>query len=300
MNKTCIIILGPTAVGKTAFALQLAQSLSTEIISADSRQCYRELNIGVAKPSNEELSQVNHYFINSHSVTETVNAAVFEKYALEKAKTIFDNSDYAVMVGGTGLYIKAFCEGMDEIPAIKEGVREVVTAGYKEHGLVWLQNELRIKDPAWFETGETQNPQRMMRALEVMISTGKSIRSFLIVKKKARPFNIIKIGLEIPREKLYQQVNSRVENMMKAGLLNEVEGLVQFRNMNALQTVGYCELFGYLDGNVSLEEAVQAIQLNTRHYAKRQLTWFKREKDVEWIHPDIPIDSIINRINKNR
>jgi tRNA dimethylallyltransferase len=284
-EPTVIVICGPTAVGKTSFAIQLAEELNTEIISADSRQCYKELNIGVAKPSMEELQCVHHYFINSHSIHDDVNAGVFEEYALNAAHTIFRSHRTAVMVGGTGLYIKAFCEGIDEIPAIDKSIRQQVIDLYEAHGIKYLQNELAQKDAQFWKTAEQQNPQRLMRALEVLLSTGKSIRTFQKGKQEERPFNIIKIGLELPREQLYNQINMRVDHMIEQGLLEEVKTLLPDKNLNALQTVGYREIFGYLDGKINLGQAIDNIKTNTRHYAKRQLTWFKKDAAIEWVNP---------------
>ncbi len=287
MKKTHIVITGPTAVGKTALAIQVAQHFSTAIISADSRQCFKELNIGVAKPSAEELNLVPHHFISSHHITDTVNAAVFEQYALEKTADIFQANDVAVMVGGTGLYIKAFCEGIDQIPVIEPGIREAIMQGYATNGLGWLQGAIKKSDPAWFATGETMNPQRVMRALEIKLSTGRSILDFQTAQKRQRDFNIITIGLELPRETLYTQINRRVDSMMEAGLLSEVEALQPFRELNALQTVGYKEIFSYFDKEISLQQAIEAIKQNTRHYAKRQMTWFKKNANTLWSPPNL-------------
>jgi tRNA dimethylallyltransferase len=297
-QKTVVIICGPTAVGKTSFAIKLAQHFQTEIISADSRQCYRELNIGVAKPSNEELSAVRHYFINSHSITDDVNAVVFEQYALTAANEIFKAHDIAIMVGGTGLYIKAFCEGLDDIPAVDEATRQKVTSMYNQHGIEYLQTELQQKDPAFWETAEQLNPQRLMRALEVLLSTGKSITTFRKGIKQGRDFNIIKIGLELPRDQLYQRVNLRVDQMMEAGLVKEVAELLPYRSLNALQTVGYQELFPVLDGTETIETGVEKLKMNTRRYAKRQITWFKKDVDVNWFSADTPLldELVIQRI----
>lgn len=284
-KKTCIVIAGPTAVGKTPLAIALAQDLNTKIVSADSRQCYREMDIGVAKPSASQLQQVKHYFINSHSVTDNVNAGVFEQYALQSVSEIFRQHDTAVMVGGTGLYIRAFCEGMDAIPAIDADLRAALTAKYQQGGLAWLQNELKEKDPAWYADGEIQNPQRMMRALEVVMSTGKSIRSFQQALAAKRNFNIIKIGLTLPREQLYSRINQRVDEMMAQGLEKEVQSLLPYRALNALQTVGYSEIFGCIDGTVDRSTAIDLIKRNTRHYAKRQLTWFLKDQAIKWFSP---------------
>jgi tRNA dimethylallyltransferase len=284
-DKTCIIIAGPTAVGKTSLAINLAKHLNTRIISADSRQCYKELNIGVAKPSPEQLNEVEHYFINSHSIGEEVNASVFEIYALNAVEEIFKSNDFAIMAGGTGLYIKAFCEGMDEIPAIDIAVRNRIIGEYKEKGLPWLQQQVKDHDPLFYTTGEVLNPNRLMRALEVVLSTGRSIFSFHNNDKKTRDFRIIKIGIELPRQELYNNINTRVDEMMRQGLADEVRELLPFRQNNALQTVGYKELFEFLDGAVSETEAVNSIKMNTRHYAKRQMTWFKKDMAIRWFHP---------------
>ena len=286
MKKTCILIVGPTAVGKTSVAIQVAQHFNTEIISADSRQCFRELNIGVAKPSPEELAAVKHHFINSHSIKNEVNAAVFEQYALEKIGEIFSKSDFAVMAGGTGLYVRSFFSGMDEVPVIKPEIREKIIADFEWEGLEWLQKEVEKIDPLYFAKGEIKNPQRMMRALEVKRSTGRSIIEFQTQQKKQRDFNIIKIGLELPKDELHRNINKRVDAMMQQGLLAEVKKLEPFKKMNALQTVGYRELFGHLAGDLSLEDAVEIIKINTRQYAKRQMTWFKKDEEVKWCAPE--------------
>jgi tRNA dimethylallyltransferase len=285
-NKTIIIIVGPTAVGKTSAAIQLAEHFHTKIISADSRQCFKELNIGVAKPSIAELQSVHHYFINTFSVNEEVNAALFEQLALQWTEEIFAENDFAVMVGGTGLYIKSFCEGLDEMPIADLLIRKEIQRQYEQNGLTWLQNELQKNDPEFYIKGEIQNPQRMMRALEIKLTTGKSILSFRSQQKKERPFNIIKIGLQLTKEDLHRNINNRVEAMMTDGLLNEVKNLLPQRNLNALQTVGYSELFNYFDEKISLIEAIDLVKKNTRHYAKRQMTWFKKDGDIKWVVPD--------------
>jgi tRNA dimethylallyltransferase len=285
-QKTVIVVAGPTAVGKTAVGIEIAKHFSTEIISADSRQCFRELNIGVARPSAEELAQVPHHFIASHSIHEKVTAATFEAYALSKAAQLFQQHDAVVMVGGTGLYIKAFCEGMDEIPEVPEQIHKEVVAAYNENGLEWLQKEIKSHDPRFWEKGETKNPQRLMRALEVIKVTGQSILDFRKGEKKQRPFSVIKIALDIPREMLHCNINHRVDKMMERGLLEEVKELAPYQHLNALQTVGYKELFQSLIGETSLSQAAEAIKQNTRQYAKRQLTWFRKDKEFTWSEPD--------------
>ena len=294
MKKTCIVIAGPTAVGKTKLAIQIAQHFSTKIISADSRQCYKELNIGVAKPSDEELNQVQHFFINSHSIHDALNAADFESYALQHVESIFQENDYAVIVGGTGLYIKAFCGGMDHIPATPSEIRKEIIDHYNQFGLDWLNKQLQENDKEFSSKGEMQNPQRMMRALEVIRSTGKSILSFQSGKKEKRDFEIIKIGLELPRPLLYNQINNRVDQMIEMGLMDEVKSLIPFKSLNALQTVGYTELFDYFEGNIDKTSAIELIKQNTRHYAKRQMTWFKRDPEISWFEP--VFEPVLNHI----
>ena len=266
MNKTCIIIAGPTAVGKTAIAIEVAGHFSTEIISADSRQCYRELNIGVARPSSYQLREIKHHFIASHSILDKVNAATFEKYALEKADEIFKMHDVLIMVGGTGLYINAFCEGLDEIPPISETVRQNITSAYEKNGLAWLQKELQEKDPVFFEKGEIKNPQRSMRALEVFEATGESIMAFRRGSKVKRHFNVVKIGLNLPKESLIHNIETRVDDMILQGLAAEAKGLYSYKHLSALQTVGYKEIFDWIDEKCSLGQAIQLIKKNTHRY----------------------------------
>jgi tRNA dimethylallyltransferase len=283
-SKTVIIVVGPTAVGKTALSLRLAQHFKTAIISADSRQCFKEMSIGTAKPSQEELAQAKHYFVNSHSVHDEVNAGIYEQYALNACDEIFVQNNIAIMVGGTGLYVKAFCEGIDIMPTIPTIIRTNIINQYQENGLSWLQNELETKDPLFWATAEQQNPQRLMRALEVFETTGKSINDYRSNTAVERPFNIVKIGLEMPREQLVKNINLRVDAMMQAGLLNEVKNLQTVQHLNALQTVGYKELFAYLKGDCDLATAINQIKINTRQYAKRQMTWFKKDIDIYWFN----------------
>ncbi len=286
MNPTCIVIVGPTAVGKTSLAIEVAQHFHTKIISADSRQCFKELNIGVAKPSPRELDLVEHYFINSHSIQDEVNAALFEQYALEKVNDIFRNNNVAVMVGGTGLYVKAFCQGIDELPVIDHAIRQNIIAGYEAGGLEWLQKQVEKNDPVYYLKGEIKNPQRLMRTLEVKLSTGRSIMLFQTQQKKKRDFNIISIGLQLPKEQLHEKISRRVDAMMQAGLVEEVKQLLPYQKLNALQTVGYREIFAHLDGSVSLPDVAEMIKLNTRQYAKRQMTWFRKDKELVWCEPE--------------
>lgn len=292
-QKTAIIIGGPTAVGKTALAIRLAQHYHTTILSADSRQCFRELNIGVARPAPEELAAVPHDFIATHSIEETFTAADYETYALRSLEQAFTTHDYAIVCGGTGLYIKALMQGLDDIPPVEPAIREAIIADFEKNGLKALQEAVRTEDPRYFADGEIRNPQRLMRALEVMRATGKSIRSFQQAAKTERPFRIIPIRLSLPREQLYQRIDQRVDQMMAAGLLDEVKGLFSKRQLNALQTVGYQELFAFVEGSCTLEEAVQRIKTNTRHYAKRQETWLKKYFAAEAFAPEA-FEAIVN------
>lgn len=292
-NKRVIIVAGPTAVGKTAVAIQMAKHFKTEIISADSRQCYKELDIGVARPSVDELNTIKHHFIASHSINDEITAVTFEQYALQKVESVFSNHDVVIMVGGTGLYIKAFCEGLDSIPDIDVTIRQRIIADFEKKGIGWLQDQLEEKDPVYFQTGEVKNPQRMMRALEVIESTGNSISFYRKGEKSKRDFSIIKVGLELPKEELINRINRRVDMMMEEGLLDEVKNLSAYKSLNALQTVGYKELFNYMDKKISLLEAIKRIKISTRQYAKRQLTWFKKDKEVAWFHPEAT-NEIIN------
>jgi tRNA dimethylallyltransferase len=297
LSKTVYIIVGPTAVGNTALAIQLAKHFQTEIISADARQCYKELNIGVARPSEDELNQVPHHFIASHSINDIVNASVFENYALAITEKLFEQKDNIVMVGGTGLYIKAFCEGLDDIPAIDPSVRKSIIHSYESNGLIWLQNELAQKDPAYWKQAEQENPHRLMRALEVIEGLGKSILSFQAQQKKQRPFNIVTLGIEMERALLYERINQRVEQMIAAGLEQEVQALLPQFSLNALQTVGYREWLSYFNKEQSLEQVIAAIQQNTRQYAKRQMTWFKKDPSVQWFDASAP--HLLNTIIAN-
>lgn len=282
MKNTVVVLAGPTASGKTALAIRLAQELGTEIISADSRQCYRELSIGTAKPTTEELSAVPHYFINSHSIEEEVNAAAYEQLALQYLQEIFARHSVAIVAGGTGLYIRALLEGMDAMPDIPAEIRTAVREQYAGKGLTWLQETLQRRDPAFYATAEIMNPQRLMRALEVLEATGKSINTFKTATPQQRDFNIIRTGIYLPKELLHERIHQRVDLMMEAGLEEEVRSVAAFRHHNALQTVGYAEMFDYFDGKTNLPEAVDLIKTHTRQYAKRQMTWFRRDAAMQW------------------
>ena len=244
------------------------------------------MNIGVAKPSAEELAAVKHHFINSHFIHDEVNAATFAQYAEDAAEKIFSRNNVLVLAGGTGLYIKAFLKGLDDIPAISPEIRDNILKNYEAKGIKWLQDEVRVNDPEFFSDGEVKNPQRLMRALEVKMGTGKSIKAFHgkdIGGGAAEKYNVVKYAIDIPREQLYENINSRVDRMIRDGLMEEVRSLFPFRHLNALQTVGYTELFEHIDGKMTFDEAVNKIKQNTRNYAKRQMTWFRKDKELEWI-----------------
>lgn len=284
-TKTLIIVLGPTAIGKTSLSIQLAKHFNTEIISADSRQFYKELLIGAAPPNTEELKEVQHHFIQHLSVSEDYNVGKFEEEAINKIEKLFINKDKVIMVGGSGLYIDAICKGFDKMPETPTEIREKVIELYKTNGLEFLQNEVEKKDPLFYKEVDKNNPQRLLRALEVMYATNKSFSSFRKKEDKKRNFNIIKIGLESDRELLYNRINSRVDRMMKNGLLKEVESLINFKNKNSLQTVGYKEIFEYLEGESSIDEAISKIKQNSRRFAKRQITWFKKDTSIKYFSP---------------
>lgn len=281
---TLIVIAGPTASGKTAVALELAKRLHTSIISADSRQCYQGMAIGSAQPSIEEQAAVKHYFINQFPVTEVQTAASFERLALGWLEEIFAQRNTAIVCGGTGLYIRALCEGLDPMPDVDAATIAEVEAAYKSNGLDWLQDALRREDPRFAaESTEWQNPARLLRALSFKRATGQSILDYRSGEKKPRPFRIIKYALDIPREELYARINTRTQLMMEAGLLEEARAMLPYRHLPPLQTVGYAELFDYFDGKCSLEHAVDKIAQHTRNYAKRQITWFKKDADMQWL-----------------
>ncbi len=289
MNKltpTVYIVAGPTGVGKTAVAINLASQLHTEIISADSRQCYREMTIGTAKPTKAELATVRHHFIDEFPVTTHLTAADYESLALGYLDKIFEKHDAAVVCGGTGLYIKALCDGLDEMPDIPPEIAKKAEADYQHHGLKWLQDEVQRLDPDFFSAADNQNPARLLRALSFVQTTGHSITRYQTNSRKQRHFRIVKAGLELPREILYARINARVEKMMQYGLQAEAEQLFALRHLKNLQTVGYAELFGFIEGKYTLPQAVDKIKQHTRNYAKRQMTWFRKDKEITWLRAD--------------
>lgn len=297
VNKSLIVICGPTAVGKTAISIKIAKALNTEIISADSRQFYRELKIGVASPGMVELKAVKHHFIGHLSITDYYNVSRFENDIIGFLGNYFKSKNLALLVGGSGLYIDAICNGIDYLPDPDDDLRKNLKSKLIEQGLEPLKQELKKLDPDYYQVVDLQNPNRIMRALEVCIITGKPYSSFRIKNIKPRNFNVIKVGLDLPRKELFERIENRVDHMIESGLIEEVKSLEQFRNLNSLNTVGYKEIFHYLDGNCSLIDAIDKIKTNTRHYAKRQLTWFKKDKAITWFHPD-EIEKIIDYIEE--
>ncbi len=285
-SKRLIVIVGPTAVGKTSLAIQFAQQLGTEIISADSRQIYKELEIGTAKPTTEELCAVKHHFINIKSIQEDYDAGQFGRDALVLIHELFKKFDSLILCGGSGLYVRAITDGFDEMPDIAEGVRENIIKDYEEKGLAWLQQQVEALDPDYFSIVDQKNPQRLMRALELNHATGLTLDKLRKKKKIQHAFEIVKIGLELDREPLYQRIHSRMDAMIEAGLFEEAKQFYPQRELNALQTVGYQEIFGYLDGLYDKEEAIRLLKRNSRRYAKRQMTWFKKDKEIKWFGPD--------------
>lgn len=281
-----IQIAGPTAAGKTALAIELAKWLGTEIVSFDSRQCYQELSIGVARPSDTELAAVKHHFIASHSIHQPLDAHTFAQQAHSVVKDLLQRFPVVVMVGGTGLYWKAFHEGLDKIPAVDASIRNALIEQYQQLGLSWLQSELIRVDPLFAATGEMKNPQRMMRALEVFRATGASILSFRKKEIVEPYYSLCSLGLTRSRDTLVELIDHRVENMFSQGLLEEVRSLEQHASLTPLQTVGYTELFSHLQGACTLEQAKEQIKINTRQYAKRQLTWFRKQDTIEWFEPE--------------
>lgn len=285
-KKILILVVGPTAVGKTALCIKLAKKFETEIISCDSRQFYREMNLGTAKPSQEELSEVPHHLVNSLSIHEDYDVRKFETDALKISEDLFQRKNVVIVTGGSGLFADALTEGMDEIPSVDPEIREHIIREYEKNGLEWLQEQISRLDPEYFSLVDRQNPQRLMRALEVIRGTGAKFSSFRKKAKADRHFQTIKIGLNRDREELYQRIDLRMDQMIREGLFEEAQALFEFRNLNALQTLGYSEIFGFLEGKYDREEAMRLLKRNSRRYAKRQLTWFRRDEGIRWFHPD--------------
>lgn len=284
-NKRLIVITGPTAVGKTALCMDLARQLDIPIINADSRQIYREMKIGTAAPTPAQLQQVKHYFVGTLSIADYYSASMYEQDVMALLEQLFRTSDYALLTGGSMMYIDAVCNGIDDIPTVDEQTRATMKQRLQEEGLDALVEELRRLDPEHYEVVDRKNPRRVVHALEICQMTGKTYTSFRTAVRKQRPFSIIKIGLNRDRDELYSRINQRVDDMMHEGLLQEARQLVAHRQLNALNTVGYKEMFNFIDGQWSLDEAVERIKGNTRRYARKQLTWFKRDDQVKWFHP---------------
>lgn len=295
-HKYLIVIAGPTAIGKTAMAIKIAQYFNCDILSADSRQFYKEMTIGTAVPSPEELAVVTHHFIHNKSILENYTVGNYEREAIELLDALFLKNNYAVLVGGSGLYINAVLKGFDDFPDIDISIRHELLQKYEAEGIAYLQQELKDRDPDQYNRMDTENPQRLMRALEVCIGTGQPYSSFLNQKKNTRNFIPVVIGLEAARPVLYNRINTRVDTMVAQGLLNEAQGLYNFKNNNALQTVGYRELFASFDGEYTIDFAIEEIKKNTRRFAKRQMTWFKKEIATMWFDYATPPREIINYI----
>ncbi|PRD52640.1 tRNA (adenosine(37)-N6)-dimethylallyltransferase MiaA [Sphingobacterium gobiense] len=281
-KKRLIVVVGPTAVGKTAMGIALAKHFKTEVVSADSRQFYKEMSIGTAKPDTTELATVKHHFIDSHTIEKEYSAGDFERDALSLLDTLFEKHDVVVMVGGSGLFVRAVCAGLDDLPKAPTVVRERLNSVFEREGLEPLQLRLKEVDPDYYSHADIQNPQRVIRALEVYEATGKPFSSYRVREIVERPFEIVTIGLNMERQKLYDRINLRVDMMLENGLVDEVRSLLPHRNKPALLTVGYAEIFDFIDGKITLEEAVSRIKQNSRRYAKRQITWFKKYGDTVW------------------
>jgi tRNA dimethylallyltransferase len=296
-DQYLIILAGPTGIGKTPLAIRLAWHLDTEIINADSRQIYREMKIGTAIPSARQLAEIKHHLVGHRSIHEHYNASLFEQEALQRLKLLFARRNAVIMAGGSGLYINAVCRGIDDIPAVDSLVRERLHQEYLSYGLAGLKSRLLRLDPDYYDKADLNNPKRILRALEIIDMTGKPYSSFLTGMAKLRNFKIIRFCLDMPREELHSRINHRVDAMMDEGLLEEVRELIPYRQLNALNTVGYKELFDYFDEKLSLNEAIEQIKGHTRQYARRQLTWFRRDKDFLWYGPNDEV-AILRKINK--
>ena len=295
--KTLVVVTGPTAVGKTALCLELAKHYGIPIVNADSRQIYRELKIGTAAPTEAEQRQVRHYFVGTLSINDYYSASMYEEQVMQLLEQLFQTSDYALLTGGSMMYIDAVCNGIDDIPTVDDATRALLKQRLKEEGLEKLCEELKTLDPEHYSIVDLQNPRRVVHALEICHMTGKTYTSFRKNEHKQRPFKIVKIGLNLPREELYDRINRRVDLMMEQGLLDEARTLYPLRELNALNTVGYKEMFAYFDNTWSLEEAVERLKGNTRRYARKQLTWFKRDPSVKWFSPNEK-EAIIDYISK--
>jgi len=285
-TKILIIISGPTAVGKTAVAIAVARHFGSEIISADSRQIYREMSIGTAVPSPEEMKAVRHHFIQNKSAYDYYNAFMYETEVIKLLEDLFRRMNPVIMAGGSGLYINAVCHGIDDIPTVEPAVRQEMKELYAWEGIEGLRSLLKKVDPEYYKKADLRNPKRLLKALEITVQAGRPYSSFLTQTRKQRPFRILKAGLDLPREELYDRINRRVDRMIETGLMEEARRLYPHRDTNALNTVGYKELFDYFDKKISLDEAITRIKANTRKYARKQLTWFRKDPDIRWFHPE--------------
>jgi tRNA dimethylallyltransferase len=296
MKKVLITVVGPTAIGKTKLAIKLATYFKTEIVSSDSRQFYKEMSIGTAVPSRHELESVPHHFIQHKSIHQPYNVGDFEKDALKILENLFKKHNYVIMVGGSGLYIDAVVQGLDTFPEVDREIRANLNSILKQQGIEVLQNQLKELDPEYYNKVDIQNPHRIIRALEICLCTGKAYSSFINQRKLPRPFSTIMIGLSVERSILYDKINKRVDSMIENGLKEEARSLYKHKHLNALHTVGYTELFKFFDGIWDLDFAISEIKKNTRRFAKRQLTWFRKNKDIIWVEPLTPINEIIEKI----
>lgn len=294
---TLLVMAGPTAIGKTEIAIELAKHFNTAILSADSRQFFKELKIGTAAPTEAEKAQCAHFFAGHLSMHDYYNVSMFEKDALGLLDRLFKETKIVILAGGSGLYIDAVCQGIDDIPDTDMLIRDEVDMKYKTQGIEFLQKELARLDPEYFALVDKNNPNRMKRAIEVCLTSGQTFTSFRMRQKKTRDFNIIKIGLNRPRTELFERISRRTQQMIELGLVEEARGLLPYRDLNALNTVGYKEIFEYLDEKVSLGQAIENIKTNTRRYAKRQLTWFKRDKEIRWFMPE-DLEGMINFVGE--
>ena len=286
MRNKLIVLIGPTGVGKTELSLSLAEFLHTPVINADSRQLYKDLTIGTAAPTADQLKRVKHYFVGTLGLTDYYSAAQFESDVISLLDQLYKTHPFALMSGGSMMYIDAVCNGIDDIPTVDQETREMIMERYQQEGLTPLSNELRLLDPDYYAIVDQKNPKRILHALEICYMTGKPYSSFRTNKKKERSFDIIKIGLRRDREELYERINKRVDEMIQNGLIDEVKNVMSYRYTNALNTVGYKEIFQYLDGNWSLEQAIEKIKQNTRIYSRKQMTWYKKDTEIHWFHPD--------------
>ena len=296
MNNTLIVLIGPTGVGKTELSLSIAEHFGTCIVSSDSRQLYADLKIGTAAPTPEQLARVKHHFVGTLQLTDYYSAAQYETEVMSKLEELFQQNDVVVLTGGSMMYVDAICKGIDDIPTVDNETRELMMRRYEEEGLEKLCAELKLLDPAYYQIVDLKNPKRVIHALEICYMTGKTYTSFRTQSTKERPFRIIKIGLTRERVELYDRINRRVDEMMKDGLLEEARSVYAYKHLNSLNTVGYKEMFQYIDGKWTLDFAIEKIKQNSRIYSRKQMTWFKRDKDITWFHPDQQTE-IINHIN---